>query len=87
MIKGTTKSGFQYEISKNRIENYELIEVLSEVDSDPLSLPKVVNLLLEKEQANKLKNHLRDEEGLVSTERLTEEIMDIFQGQAETKNS
>ena len=87
MIKGKNKSGFEYEILEKRLENYELIEALSEVDTNPLLLPKTVNLLLGKEQANKLKNHLRDEDGLVSTEKLSNEIMEIFQNQAETKNS
>lgn len=87
MIKGKTKSGFEYEILEKRLENYELIEALSEVDANPLLLPKTVNLLLGKEQANKLKNYLRDEDGLVSTEKLSNEIMEIFQNQAETKNS
>lgn len=87
MIKGKTASGFDYEISKARLENYELIEALSEVDENPLLLPKTVNLLLGKEQANKLKDHLRDSENLVSTEKLSNEIMEIFQSQSEVKNS
>lgn len=87
MIKGKTSSGFEYKISKARLENYELIEALSEVDENPLLLPKTVNLLLGKEQANKLKDHLRDEDGLVSTEKLSNEIMEIFANQKETKNS
>ena len=87
MIKGKTKSGFEYEISKKRLENYELIEALTEVDENPLLLPATVNLLLGKEQASKLKEHLRDDEGLISTEKLTNEIMDIFQSQKEIKNS
>lgn len=87
MISGKTKSGFKFTISKARLENYELIESLSEVDENPLMLPKTVNLLLGKEQAGKLKNHLRDKEGLVSTDKLTNEIMEIFQSQSETKNS
>lgn len=87
MIKGKTASGFEYQISKARLENYELIEALSEVDENPLELPKTVNLLLGKEQANKLKDHLRDDEGLVSTEKLSNEIMEIFANQKETKNS
>lgn len=87
MIKGKTKSGFEYEISKARLENYELIEALSEVDENPLLLPRTVNLLLGKEQAVKLKDHLRDEEGLVSLEKLSNEIMEIFEAQNETKNS
>lgn len=87
MLTGKTTSGFEYVISKARLENYELIEALSEVDENPLLLPKTVNLLLGKEQANKLKDHLRDDEGLVSSEKLSNEITEIFQNQNETKNS
>ena len=87
MIKGKTESGFEYEIAQARLENYELIEALSEVDKNPLLLPKVVNLLLGKDQAIKLKDHLRDSDGLVSSEKLSNEIMEIFQNQSETKNS
>jgi hypothetical protein len=87
MIKGKTESGFEYEISKARLENYELIEALSEVDENPLLLPKTVNLLLGKEQANRLKEHLRDADGLVSIEKLSVEIEEIFNSQKETKNS
>lgn len=87
MIEGKTTSGFAFEISKARLENYELIEALSEVDENPLLLPKVVNLLLGKDQAIKLKDHLRDSDGLVSSEKLSNEIMEIFQSQSETKNS
>ena len=86
MIKGKTASGFEYEITMARLENYELIEVLSEVDENPLLLPKTVILLLGKEQTNKLKDHLRDEEGFVSSNKISNEIMEIFQNQKETKN-
>lgn len=87
MIKGKTSSGFEYELSQARLENYELIESLNEVEQNPLALPKTVNLLLGKEQSDKMKEHLRDEEGLISTEKLSNEIMEIFQSQKETKNS
>ena len=87
MISGETKSGFKFKISKARLENYELIESLSEVDENPLLLPKTVNLLLGKEQTGKLKDHLRDKDGLVPTDKLTGKRIDIFQSQAETKNS
>lgn len=86
MIKGKTSSGFAYKISEARVSNYELIESLNETETNPLALPKTVNLLLGKEQADKLKDHLRDEEGLISTENLSSEIMEIFQNQSETKN-
>lgn len=40
MLKGTTKSGFRYEITTERLNNFELVEILSEVDENPLLLPK-----------------------------------------------
>lgn len=87
MIKGKTKCGFSYKLAQNRLENYELLEAIAEVEENPLALPKTVNLLLGKDQADKLKEHVRDDEGLISTEVLSKIIMGIFESQKETKNS
>lgn len=87
MIKGKTSSGFEYEIEKERINNYELLENISELDDNPLALTKVVDLLLGKDQIKKLKDHVRTEKGLVPTDKLSSEITEIFQNQNETKNS
>ena len=87
MIKGKTKSGFSYELDKERLNNYELLEAIEELEENPLILSRVVNLLLGKEQTKKLKDHLRTENGIVPTEKMSEEITEIFQNQGETKNS
>ena len=87
MIKGKTKSGFSYELDKERLNNYELLEAIEELEENPLVLSRVVNLLLGKEQTKKLKDHLRTENGIVPTENMSEEITEIFQNQGETKNS
>ena len=87
MIKGKTKSGFSYELDKERLNNYELLEAIEELEENPLVLSRVVNLLLGKEQTKKLKDHLRTENGIVPTEKMSEEITEIFQNQSETKNS
>lgn len=87
MIKGKTKSGFEYKIPKENLNNYELVEVLGEIEENPLLISKTVNLLLGKEQANDLKEHLRTETGIVPTDKMSEEIMEIFESQKETKNS
>ena len=87
MIKGKTKSGFSYELNKERLNNYELLEAIEELEENPLVLSRVVNLLLGKEQTKKLKDHLRTENGIVPTEKMSEEITEIFQNQGETKNS
>ena len=45
-IRGVTSTGFAFEITKERLENYELLEAISEVDTNPAVLPKVVQLML-----------------------------------------
>ena len=87
MIKGKTKSGFSYELDKERLNNYELLEAIEELEENPLVLSRVVNLLLGKEQTKKLKDHLRTENGIVPTEKMSEEITEIFQNQGETQDS
>lgn len=87
MIKGKTKSGFDYSIPEENLNNYELLEVLVEVEENPLLIAKTVNLLLGKEQANRLKEHLRTKNGIVPTDKMSNEIMEIFESQKETKNS
>ena len=87
MIKGETNSGFKYSIEKKRLDNYDLLEVINEVGENPTLIPKALKLLLGQEQANALKEHVRDEDGIVPAEKMIEELGDIFQNQAQTKNS
>lgn len=84
-LVGITKSGFTYSIPAKNLNNYELVEVLGEVDDNPLLLPKVFNLLLGKEQTEKLKNHLRDADGIIDTEKMGVELEDIFKAQEKLK--
>lgn len=86
MIQGKTNSGFEFCIEKERVENYELVELLGEVDSNPILLPKVVRLFLGDEQTERFKNHLRDDKGFVSTEKLMNELLEIFKASNELKN-
>jgi len=83
--KGKTQSGFAYEIEEARLNNYELLEIIGELEDNPMVISKMVIMLLGKEQTNQLKDHLRDEEGLVPVEKMTEEITEIFQSQAVKK--
>ena len=85
-LTGVTKSGFAYSILEKNVRNYELVEALGELETNPLVLPRVMNLLLGKEQAQKLKDHLRDEDGVVDTEQITSELKNIFESQKRLKN-
>lgn len=86
MYEGKTKSGFSYKISEERLNNYELVEALGDLETNPLNLAKVITMLLGPDQATKLKNHVRTDEGFVPTRKMEEEIMEIFQEQAKAKN-
>jgi hypothetical protein len=85
-LTGVTKSGFTYSVLEKNLKNYELVEVLGELESNPLALPKVLKLLLGKEQTDKLKDHVRDKDGIVDTEKISDELRDIFEAQARLKN-
>ncbi|HHZ02202.1 MAG TPA: hypothetical protein GX396_04600 [Tissierellia bacterium] len=88
MIKGKTSSGFRFEISKDVINDYELVENLGELEDNPLILGKIVRQILGKEQTAKLKDHIRNKNGIVPTDKMTQEIIEIFKNAGEeTKNS
>jgi hypothetical protein len=87
LIKGKTDSGFEYKVSKDVANDYELVEILGDLEENPLLLTKLVNKVLGKEQANNLKEHIRNEEGIVSTDVMMKEVMAIFNGEKEIKNS
>lgn len=84
-LKGTTKSGFDYNISKDRLNNYELAETLGDLEDNPLLMGKVVKLMLGNEQTKKLKDHLRTKDGFVPSVLMEAEITEILQKQAELK--
>lgn len=87
MITGKTKTGFEYSIDSDSLNNYELLEKIGEMEENPFILTKVVNMVLGKDQANKLKDHLRLDNGIVPIEKMTSEITEIFNNQPTVKNS
>ncbi|HZK44368.1 MAG TPA: hypothetical protein VFC73_08835 [Syntrophomonadaceae bacterium] len=88
MIKGKTSSGFEFAISKDVKNDYELIENLGELEDNPVILGKIVNQILGKEQTTQLKNHIRSENGIVPIDKMTQEIIEIFKNSGEEiKNS
>lgn len=88
MLTGKTETGFEYKIPKKSLNNYELVENISDLEENPLLITSIVNQLLGKEQAKNLKAHVRNEEGIVSIDKMNAEITDIFKNSGkETKNS
>lgn len=84
MIKGKTKSGFNYHIDENILQDYELLEAIAETEKNPIFITKVVRILLG-DDTDRLKEHVRDENGHVSIEKMNVEITEIFQSQKKLK--
>lgn len=81
MIKGTTKSGFNYTIQEGALDDYELLEELREIDKGNTSLiVDVIEKIIGSEQKEQLKKHVRDETGRVSIKRMVDEIGEILRG-------
>lgn len=87
MLKGKTKTGFEFEITDETLDNYELLEAIGDMDENPTVITKIVRLLLGKEGTKKLKDHVRMEDGTVPASKMNDEITEIFESQKEIKNS
>lgn len=83
MIKGTTQNGFEYEINEEVIRNIEVLDALSELDDGNLiALPKLVKLMLSKEDKKRLYTLCGND-----TEVVLKTVMEIFENNGEAKNS
>lgn len=87
MMTGTTKSGFRYELQDEAMDDYELLEMLCDIDNGNTSLiTTAAKQILGKEQLTALKEHVRGKNGRVSAEKMIGEITEILTGNKETKN-
>ena len=77
MVKGKTQSGFNVEINEKRMEDIRFFELLDDMETNPLRLPKLVEYMLGKEQKEKLYAHL-EKDGIVNAADVTKEMESIF---------
>lgn len=74
-----TSTGFEFEIVDGVFDDWELFELLADVDSgNGMKIPAVLKKLLGAEQAAALKEHVRSEDGRVTVEAMNAEITDII---------
>ncbi len=85
VITGKTKTGFEYEIDKKILNDYEFLEEIDNIGKNPLIIIKLLKRLLKEEQLEKLKEHIRNEEGIVPLDKMEKELTDIFDGINEIK--
>ncbi len=89
MIKGTTKTGFNFELDDDVIDDYDLLLKLAEVDAGNLAgIDGIFNEVLGKEQKNELREHIKKVTGRkrVSLKLMVASLQEIFEATNETKN-
>lgn len=86
MQRGKTSKGFEFEISDTALDNYELVEALAKIKSDPFAMTTVVDAVFgDNKQA--AFDFVKAEYGYVSTAGLGQLITDIFDSISGGKNS
>ena len=85
MIRGQTKSGFEFEIDEEVLDNWEILEVIDELEEKPNLIVRLSKMLLEDEQYKKLKKHCTVNGKVVMT-AMVNEVTEILNKNQETKN-
>ena len=86
-MKGKTSTGFEFDIEDERLDDMELVDIMAEIDENPLLMPKLCKMLLGEEQKKRLYDHLRSEDGRVPIEATTNAIQEIYNSPGDLKNS
>ena len=87
MEKGTTKSGFQFEIDESVFDDWDLLERLNAIDKgDTAIVVDVARDVLGTDQLERLKDHLRAESGKLTITAMTDALGEIFEACAAAKN-
>ena len=86
-MKGITTSGFHFDVEDKRFNDMVLLDLLVDFQQgNGTALPKILDRIFGKEQKAALYEHLADEDGIVPVDKVSQEIMDIFNAKKEAKN-
>lgn len=86
-MKDITSSGFEFEISEENVDDWDLIKALREIDKGNAQyVVDALPLLLGKDQAKKLEDHVRDKNGKVKITSIMKEFEEIMSKSQEVKN-
>ena len=78
MIKGTTESGFDFEVKEELADDFEFLELLGDFSENPLMASKLADKMLGREQKEALKEHLRGADGRIKTSDMFRELTEII---------
>ena len=77
-MKGTTRSGFAFEVPENIADDMELFEALYDLDGGDERAIVIVCRIILGSQKKALYDHLRTQDGRVPVTRVVEEVADIL---------
>ena len=89
VVKGKTKTGFEYELDTELIDDYEVLEMYEDTKETGLGVRKLLTRLISEDGYNRLKEHCRKKDGTISAKRIGHEMNDIMStnvGDTEVKN-
>lgn len=86
-MKCVTATGFECEVDENVVNDWEFVEILADAsEGNVLAAIPAMKTMLSKDGYARLKEHCRDENGKISTERMFIEFTDILAANPKTKN-
>lgn len=78
-MKGTTRTGFAFEVDENAFNDMEVVDVLSNEEMHATyKMSFLVSQVLGAKQKKALYDHLRDASGRVPVDAVEREMEDIF---------
>lgn len=78
-MKGTTRTGFAFEVDENAFNDMEVVDVLSSEEMhSTYKMSFLVSRMLGAKQKKALYDHLRDASGRVPVDAVEREMEDIF---------
>ena len=87
MIKGTTTSGFTFEIDENKVNDMRVIDAMVETESGNIGgISKLISLIFDRQQKADLYSFCADESGRVDIEKCSKLVFEILEFNGETKN-
>lgn len=78
MVKGKTRTGFEFQYDETVIDDMEFLELAASVENDVTKMPRLLNSVLGEDQKRRLYEHVRGEDGRVPTQAISDEMEDIF---------
>lgn len=86
VIKGITKTGFTFEIKEDVTNDFELVELLGELQNNNVgAMSPLFIKLLGDAQFKELKEHVRNESGTVQLDKIMNELSDMLEGNLKLK--